>query len=165
MLSWRHRSKQRKSNEAPVARCCTRLSFSFHRFLAILWRICQFRVNRTTPISLVQDGLHFPRDPTTRDARERENNLVSTLVVTAVASHPPPNQTHPLNQRRPRISFRSLFPPSFSCSSSSIPLSRDRFMNCPEVMAGPGARKLPAALSRINRRSTVGDVPQSPSRG
>lgn len=88
------------------------------------------------------------QDSSTRDARE--NNLESTLVVTATVAATTLPATHSPT-RRPKMSFHSLFHfLPFAAAALWIVWS--------EVMARPGNRKLPAMPSRINRRWTVGDV-------
>lgn len=93
------------------------------------------------------------QDPSTRDARE--NNLESTLVVTATAAMATttttlPNQP-PTYPHRLKMSFHSLF----HFLSLAVPAL---WIVWSEVMARPENRKLPAAPSRINRRWTASDI-------
>lgn len=115
--------------------------------------------NRPLLFLRLRSGTVF-QDPSTRDARE--NNLESTLVVTATAAtvavavattttttlpnHHPPTLTH-ADRRCLSTRFSTFFL-----------LPRPLWIVWSEVMARPGNRKLPAASSRINRRWTAGDV-------
>lgn len=112
------------------------LSFSF----PLLSSFALLQRKPTTSISLVQVGHCFPRSLHTRDARD--NNLESTLVVTATATPPP-------QPCRPKISFHSAFPPSSSLPRSLYELSAPKLWP---------ARK-PVNCRQRCRESTGGRVP------
>lgn len=89
----------------------------------------------------------FPRSLHTRDARE--NNLESTLVVTATAT---PLLLPPSTDHADRRYLSTRFSTVFLLAALAL------WIVWSEVMAGPGTRKLPAVPSRINRRPSAGDV-------
>lgn len=127
------------------------LIFSFYFVSPVVSPLLSCATNRPLLFLRSRSGTVF-QDLSTRDARE--NNLESTLVVTAAMATTTtmtlPNQP-PTYPHRPKMSFHSLF--------HFLPLAMPAlWIVWSEVMARPENRKLPAAPSRINRRWTASDI-------